>query len=331
MTNIPAQLPLHRKNPTVLMSLAGDIRVIDNILKKRRLLLRKNSLHKEIRPVLILPPGAMKGSIQAGVALGLEKVDIVRTFEGVVGSSAGAAVAYYTFAGEAAVGASVIYEDMVDMKFVNPMRPWKLINIDGFEEAVRHKKPIAKEKLQKARAKIHVGATDVQTGKGQIFELNTAEDPFACVLASICIPVVSGRNVQIGEQNYVDGAITFPLPISYALKTFNPTDILLVSGSLPDEAVPFSSLTEVFLKRIFSKSISGPLRDAIIQSYTHANKDFDYITGKKKLPNGVRLLNIYPQASKVGYLTMQRNILQNAILEAMQFTQALFSDEVSVV
>lgn len=314
-----------KRQPVVHMSLAGDVTVIERIQKKKKLLESGNSYHEEIRPLLLLPPGAMRGAIQAGVAVGLEKMDIIKTFDTVVGISAGAAVAYYTFAGQAAIGSTVIFEDMVDMKFINYLRPRNIVNVEGFEKVLRDQKPIDVGALRDFRTNVVVGVTNYMTGVGEFIEIQKTPDPLAGVIASICIPVVSGKTVILEGKNFVDGSIAHPMPLSYAIEKYNPTDILVVANKSLKEEAPFSGLSAALMNRILPHTIPQLLHDAILNMYERENQELSYLTYHKKAPNGARILTIYPQASKIDMLTMDRQLLEGGILDAAAFTENLFA------
>lgn len=319
---------LQAKKPAVTMGFAGDHEVIKNLLLKKRLLKENNLQHEKIRTLLILPPGIMLGSIQAGAVTGLEKVGLIPAFDTILGVSSGSVVAYYAIAGEIAVGTSIIFDDMVRDHFIDVSRVRSLVDLDSFENTMRSVKPISTETLKKARPEFYAGTTDIKSGKGILVDVKKSPDPLSVIIASCCIPVVTGgRRSTVGEHICLDGGLAFPMPITEGIKRFTPTDVLIISGKGLEEERPLPLYTDVAMKKIFSEGVLPQvIADLIVGRHMVINQELAYFMGKRKAPDGVRLGIIYPAKSQVSPVTLNPDLLQKAVLLAKRYVEELFTE-----
>jgi predicted acylesterase/phospholipase RssA len=218
--------PIPSKNTA--LGVTGDTTVIKNILNKKTLLEKGDATHEKIKPLLLLSPGAMGGAIEAGVAVALEKLQLLHAFDTVLGISAGAAVGYYALAGESAVGSQIIYKDLIEHQVVSYKHPHKFLDVDGIEKIIRSKN-INTQKLKDTRSDFYVLVTTSVTGEPTLLNVKQQQDMVSTVIASMCLPILDGgKEVLINGRKYVDGAASNALPLSLAVETFQPTDILVV-------------------------------------------------------------------------------------------------------
>jgi len=72
----------------------------------------------------------MRGVVSAGALIAMERVSLTSVFDEVYGESAGAINACYFLAGKAAFGGRIYLEDLISSRFINPLRPGKILDMD---------------------------------------------------------------------------------------------------------------------------------------------------------------------------------------------------------
>lgn len=313
------------KNP-VTITFSGDQQVIKNILKKKKLLAKNDSKHREIRTVLLLPGGGQEGIIESGAGVALEELELVDTFDYVVGVSTGAPVGYYLLGKQMAIGTTVYFQDNVKNHFVNLLRLWRVMDIDTLENVFKKEKPIDIEVLLKGRSKFLVGIANKDTGEASFADVKKAVDPLSCIIAAICVPVLDGgKTVLLNGKLFVDGGMANPLPITYCIEKLKATDILVV---LPDPLIPkYSPLFRMWgiFSLAFPRWISPKVRSQITTVLERYNSEQAYLRGEREIPRGVHIGAIHPKNKLLNEITMNKMLLQEAALSAMTFTQNLFS------
>ncbi len=307
------------------MEFSGDRGVVEHILKKRELLSAGSGDHAKIKTVLILPGGGQRGVIEGGAVVSLEKLDLVDAFDYVLGMSTGAAVGYYTLGREAAIGSTIYFDDNVKNHFVNKLRLWKIMDIDSLERVFRTAKPIDIEVFKNSRPKFLVSLTDRDTGKGMFVDAKSFDDPLSCVVASVCVPIVDGgRSVLLNDKLYIDGALSNPLAIRYAIETLGATDILVVLTDPLVPKKPFHNFILFLINTIFTHMVSPGIRSQILTFIDRYNDEQKFLTGEKTPPPGVHIGVIHPKHMPIRELTMDKQLLEKGVLASMAFTEKLF-------
>jgi len=308
---------------------SGDPKVIKNLLIKKELLEKNDPAHTALKTVLILPGGAEKGVIEGGVAVALEKQKLVASFDAILGMSTGAAVAWYMVGGEAAIGTTIYFDDNVKNHLFNFLRFWKILDIDTLEKVFKEKKSIDVEKIKSARSRLLISITDAKTGNGTFVDIKKEKDPLSYVIASMCIPILDGgKKVLINDKFYVDGALSMPWGINYAIEKLGATDILLVSNSPLMAKKPYSKTFYWIFRRFFASMVSKGVANQIETHVERYNKEQKYLL-EPALVKNVRIGVIHPIHMPIHEWTMNRKLLQKGALTAMEFTNTLLGSDSS--
>lgn len=317
----------HQKE--VKMAFAGDLQVIKNLLLKKKLLEQKDSNHKKIRTVAIFPGGGQRGVIHGGLAIAFEKLGLYDAFDYMIGISAGAALPYYGLAGEAALGTSIYFQENVEGKIFNFKKFWKIFDVPKLENVFRNIKPIDTEKLLSSRTKFLVVVTDKETGRARFVDVKSSQDPLSCFMASVSFPIASdirgGYVVSIKGHECFDGCLGNPLPITYAIEHLGATDIFL-GLTEPLKKDKDNTLLMNILDKTILRTLSPMARCDFEHWHERYLKELKYITGERKLPKGARIAVIYPEVTPVTSVTMDKELLENAAVRAMVYTEKIFSD-----
>lgn len=202
--------------------------LVERIKKKARLLARGDEQHKEIRPLLILDGGGMRGVLGMGCLAGLQRVGLCDVFDTIIGISAGASNGAYFKAMQSELAITVYTENLTDSRFINFMRPQKIADIDYVIDVFRYNKRLDVQALRANRSKLFAAVTRVDNGVGELIDVANMVDVFNVLRAAMALPVLYNRPVRIGRYRYLDGGVAFPLPIFESISRFNPTDILVI-------------------------------------------------------------------------------------------------------
>jgi len=323
---IPLFANLFSKSPSpgVVMASIGQEHIVKRLLHKKALLERNDPEHEKIRPLLFLSPGGMGGAVEAGVVVALEKLDLLNAFDTVVGISAGAVAGYYALGHESALGAQIIYEDMVTMHFMDFRRLGNIIDVTGFEKILREKN-IDTQRLLISRPDFYVYATNMSTGKGELLNVKKASDPLLQVVASMCVPFLDGGKTEILQgKKYFDGSVAHALPLADLVGKFQPTDVVVILPIALEEQTPYPKIIEEVVTHIADASITERVKAEMFSQYKLYNEALRYVKGEKRFPN-TNILSFYVKKSSINFFAMSKKDLQKSILDSASYMQKKFT------
>lgn len=252
-----------------------------NLLKKKELLKNRDPDHGKIKTALIIDGGLMLGVYGGGVVVGLEEMEMTDVFDYVLGVSAGACNGAYFLAGQSVLGTSIYYEDLIDKRFINLLRPAKMVDIDYLELVFREKKPLNTERVRASRSKFLIVATNVGTGKGQFIDAHDLSiDIITALKASTAMPIFYNKAVAINGVEYGDGGIALPLPIEHATTKLGCTDIVVVTNKSCDyRGRTLPTWFEKLLARIYMRKFSSAYQKAFFEKFHHHDRGIDVLWG----------------------------------------------------
>lgn len=174
----------------------------------------------------------MRGVIAGGMVTALENLGLLRTFDSIHGSSAGAAAGAYFVAGQAALGTRMFYEDLNKARFINPFRlltPRPVMNISYLvDEVFKHVKPLAVDRIIASNVPLHVVMTDVRTRSAFIkSSYATTFDVFQSLRATTSMPVLAGAPVEYEGRLLFDGGLLQQIALESA-KSAGATHLLVL-------------------------------------------------------------------------------------------------------
>jgi predicted patatin/cPLA2 family phospholipase len=154
----------------------------------------------------------MRGVIAGGMVTGLERLDLLRVFDSIHGSSAGAAAGAYFLAGQAALGTRMFYEDLNNNRFINPLRlltSRPVMNIPYLVDQVfKEIKPLDVERIITAEIPLHIVMTDTMARTAFVkSSYLTAYDVFQSLRATTSMPVLAGPAVAFEDRLLFDGGL----------------------------------------------------------------------------------------------------------------------------
>lgn len=306
------------------MKNANDASLANRLLTKRALLEADDLRHKEIRPLLFVSGGGMRGAYGAGVGLALHHLGVAECFDVVVGISAGAAMCGYflTDKRNAAHGATIFFEEC-RAGFIRYAFPFPSIRIEYLAEVIgKGEKRINVGAIHAHRSRFFIGVTHWENGGAALIDAKKAEpDVIAAIIASLALTYAYPTPIIVNGEKYTDGGISNPLPIVELIGKFAPTDILLVSNySLKESHETELSRKEKIADTLASFRVPRQLRQAFKNRNALWRENFSYV---EQFPSRVAILC---GADNVGVLTQNLAKLRGATLKGISDTLALFED-----
>lgn len=167
--------------------------------------------------VLLLEGGAMRGVYTSGVLDVLMQNDLY--FPTVAAVSAGALNAVNYLSRQPGRSARINLRYRSDPRYSGPLalvRSRGLFGLDFIVNGLTEKEPFDAAAFASSPQRLLVAATNVDTGKAELFEKGKCSDFARAVIASASMPLVSWP-VKIDGRPYLDGGCACHIPLDWAL------------------------------------------------------------------------------------------------------------------
>src|ERR1700675_4917890 len=298
-------------------------------LGRRRALLKEGAdlSGLDTRLGLVVEGGGMRGVISGGALIALERLGLTSVFDEVYGESAGAINACYFLAGEAAFGGPIYVEDLTSLRFINPLRRGKILDMDFLvDEVMTRIKPLPVERVLHSRSRLFVSVTNARDGTGRVVDVTKETPPLLTLLKApaAIIPLYNHRVLLEGVP-YVDGGITDPIPVTHAISS-GCTHILVVLTRPEDFlAQPRRGIERLILERWLRRWDPRVVHAFFNVRYRRYNEARALAFGHVALPPGVEIMVIGPSGAvpPVTRITIRRRRLQEAMSASIDSTLAL--------
>ena len=314
---INPRAPLHGVNPGAVIA----------AIKERSTRWRAGSCEPDGHKLgLVIEGGAMRAVCSAGGALALAHLGFTDLFDEVYATSAGVMNASYFLSNQPELGISVYFDNCTTRHFMNPLRIWKMIDIDYlFDQVVSKDKRLDVNKILSSRTKLFVAVIDKRTGAGTVIDTKATHTPLLSVLkAATAIPVLYNRTVDIDGQPSLDGGLAIPFPIEQALAN-GCTDVLTLLTR------PVSHYTDApgWVSRRMFDLIFAHGNDSLNQAYalcherSRAARDLAF--GRGATPSGVNIATICTnEPETIQRTTSSRALLRSAAIDYGRKTLRIF-------
>lgn len=285
------------------------------------------------RLALIVEGGGMRGVLSAGSLFALDLLGCRDVFDDVYAASAGGVNAAYFLSGQGELGISVYFDDISSIRFANPLRFWKIFDVDYvYDHIVQIVKPLDEAAVRAARSNLYLGLTDVRTGRNELVDVKASKYGIRKILkASSAIPVLYNRTVALGDHRYVDGGLSDLLPIAQAAAR-GCTDILVLSTRMAGRLSRQPPFWERTIFYLMMGRIHPEVGHAYATNHARTRQSRAYADGVQPLP-GVNIATICPTTQElvVGRATLSRAaLLEGARRMAMRTTAILGRNDVAV-
>jgi predicted patatin/cPLA2 family phospholipase len=148
------------------------------------------------------------------------------------------------------------------LSFRNLLLGKPLLNIDYLIDVVfKQQDRLDVEALRAQPTKLFIPVTNYRTGEAKYFSNHDDVDFFEVLRATKATEISYGRPVSIGDQQYIDGALTVPIGITKAIDA-GATDIIVISPN-PRGFIRSRSALERFTTRLLGGDFPRGLRRTI--------------------------------------------------------------------
>ncbi|HEV7671721.1 MAG TPA: patatin-like phospholipase family protein [Thermoanaerobaculia bacterium] len=262
---------------------------------------------------LVIEGGGMRGSTTAGGALALAHLGLSGLFDDVYATSAGVMNAAYYLARQEDIGISIYFDDLATRAFYNPLRCWKVLDVDYvMEDVVKGRKRLDLDRLHQSPSRFHVAMLDRSTGEGVLVDTRLAKESVYTVLhAALSVPVLYNRPVRVAGRPCMDGGLAIPFPLRHAIAD-GCTDILVLMSHPADYVQPDYALwQDVLFRTMCARGSAGTWRT--YRDYVKVSAQYrDLATGRIPAPAGVNIATVCSEPPFVASLTMDRAALISA-------------------
>ena len=228
---------------------------------------------------LVIEGGGMRSVVTAGMLSGLESLDLLNSFDSVYAVSAGAISGAYFVAGHIQYGTSLYYEIVNNRQFIDALRFFRrkpIMDLDViFHTAIAKERPLDWRSVIKSPVPLNVVAYSLDEMKPVVLSgFTTRDELFGALRATATIPVIAGRPLTLSNTRYVDGGISDPIPLRFAVQ--DGCTHILVLLSEPAGVVPTHNtvLTNFFLFKFerIAKGWANEYRQSLISYFELLNE-----------------------------------------------------------
>jgi predicted patatin/cPLA2 family phospholipase len=180
------------------------------------------------KTVLVLEGGGLRGAFVAGALAELEasaRLDLAQVFA----TSAAAASAAYLIAGQMDRALAIWRDRTHGAQLISPrhlLRGRGLMDIEGLVEVFRGELALDAERLERSSTSLFIAVTNCRTGKADHVAA-TERNLFQLLKATMALPVVYGRVVDVEGTPYIDGGVADAIPLGAALES-EPSRVIVV-------------------------------------------------------------------------------------------------------
>jgi predicted patatin/cPLA2 family phospholipase len=213
------------------MFFEGDVEVLRNLFRRKASIKRGDSC--DIRLLLLVNSGILRGAYGAGQASALETFGLNHVFDVAVGVSTGLPVLSYLLAEQAREQGNIYWNEAASKNFISFRRALVGEPIADMsylcDEVFRVK--LDQEAVRRSRTELYAGITRIETGEGIFLDAKqTLPDVVEAIHATCAMPGLSAGPVEIGGTLYSDGATSMSFPARQVIERFKPTDLLIFAN-----------------------------------------------------------------------------------------------------
>jgi predicted patatin/cPLA2 family phospholipase len=196
------------------------------------------------KTAFIASGGGMSCAYSAGVALALQETGIKPDiFIGSSGSAAGVSC----FACGQAEMAIQLWELISDLRVIQH-RPFRL-NVDVIVDTMRDQFHLDESRLRDPHMDLYAATTDHRTMRTRYFSNHEPFDWHEVIRASMAIPFVYGKRIELDGRRYVDGDVVTALADSITFAAQQGARVIYVCDTRWDDSL-FASIKAIGLRQL---------------------------------------------------------------------------------
>lgn len=171
---------------------------------------------------LVVEGGAMRGIVSLGMLVLLEQMGATRVFDDIYGSSAGAINSAFYMTGQAAMAATVYYNEMLTSGFISYRRLLRgkpVVSVEYLlDQVVYAEKPLDWESVLEERTRFHpIAFSTTRCEPVDLFPLANRAEVRDALRASGRVPVFAGEPLAFRGDTYLDASMHSSVPFEPAL------------------------------------------------------------------------------------------------------------------
>ena len=259
----------------------------------------------------------MRGIVSAGMSVALEALGLLRAFDVVYGSSAGAMNAAYFVTGHAAYGMTIYYQDINNRRFIDLRRALigrPIVALDYlFQTIVRQRKVLNTAAVLSAAPPLKVVVSSLSRRQAVCLgAFDSDADLVEALWASSSIPFLGGPPRTVKGELWSDASLYEPIPYRSA-EADGCTHVLAIRARPRGiERTPAS----FFERHVIATSlgrIHPALRDDYLSRRNRYADDLRYLREKTDRPGSsgpfIYAMELPQGAQPVGTLERRRSVL----------------------
>ena len=210
------------------------------------------------RLALVIEGGAARGAYSHGMVMGLEELGLLRCFDAVYGSSAGALNGAWLLCGRAIRAERAWHPDVV-RRVISPARALRggpVVDTRNLVHTVYEQiVPMDFAAILAHPVTFHPIGTDIADGSAVDLRPFITDVPSLqrALRASTCMPVLAGRPIAVAGKHYVDAGLSESVPIRTA-RAQGATHIVVLRTKRADEK---PSSPSAFERRVVSRALGA--------------------------------------------------------------------------
>ena len=225
----------------VTVNAAGEVHPVLALIAERRAAGGGPGAHGDgHRLALAIEGGGMRGTITAGMALGVHELGLTPVFDDVYGSSAGAITGAWLCSANPP-GLRIWHDSTLSralIKRANLLRPGRpVLDVETLIEQV-YPEVMDFGSVLASPVPLHVLATDAATGEAVDLRpyLDTAANLRRALRASCALPLLAGPPVELQGRHYLDSGLSESIPYKTAMAQ-GTTHVLVLSSRRAEDVV----------------------------------------------------------------------------------------------
>lgn len=177
---------------------------------------------------LIITGGNLQGSRTAGMVCALEALGLAKSFDAAYGASCGAANIAYFLSGQALLGTSIYYQDVLDYRYTSLTR-WPFVDMNYLVyEILARIKPLAVDKIKKSPTKFMIPITN-KNGDAVFLTVEKDIPTLNALRLTMSIFIYAGSAISWDGEKYCDGWLSEPFPFRKALDEGHKNILVLLN------------------------------------------------------------------------------------------------------
>lgn len=264
---------------------------------------------------LVFDGGAMRAVGPAGGAVALEHLGFTDIFDEVYATSAGVMNASYFLSGQGDMGITIYFDDLTTGRFINPLRFWKIVDVDYLiNEIVLKKKPLDTQRVLNSPTRFYATVMDQATGEASLIDVKRSKASLLTIIkAALAIPLLYNRAVELEGISGMDGGLRIPFPLQEAID-HGCTDILVLLSRSNEYVCPQPSPLECLVFDLFCARGNRSLSQAFSFQHLPSRTARDLALGRAGL--GLPGVNIAAfctdRSAPIHRITVDRGALRAA-------------------